>query len=125
MDIIASIISGVISPITNVLGLWLTKHEDVSLEKFKVDGQVDIALVQANLQVFQAQMDLAKSKAMQVLIAAFGLPTAFYYGKCLTWDAALHLGTTDALKGDVATMSMLIVGFIFAHSAIDKWTRKT
>ena len=43
----------------------------------------------------------------------FGYVTVFYYGKCLVWDAALHLGSTDPVKGPVAAWSSLVIGFYF------------
>lgn len=125
MNFLSAIISGIISPVTNLLGAYLNKKQDVDLEKFKVDGTVDVSLIQAQVAIFQAQAQLAQSKVMQALYVIFSLPLAFHMGKVYIWDADLHLGTSDAVSGDVATWAMWIVGFIFFHSSITAWNRKT
>ena len=43
----------------------------------------------------------------------FGYATVFYYGKVLVWDAALHLGSTDLVRGPVASWAGLVIGFYF------------
>lgn len=120
-----SIIEGILSPVTNTLTAIFNKKEDTSLEKFRVQGNVDLSLVQAHVQLEQSRNEVRKSAAVQTLILLFGLPLAFYYGKILVWDAALHLGVTDAVKGDVATWNMMVVTFLFGASALQSWSRKT
>lgn len=126
--IISSIISGVISPLTNMVTAIYTKKEDVDLEKFKVDGKVDIALVQAAVAIAQANASLLNGKWMIRLQVAFGAPLAVFYGKCILWDKVLQNwthGHTDPLTGDISTYSLWIVGFLFMHSALSNWNRKT
>lgn len=125
MSIITDIIAGFISPVTNTITAIFTKKEDVSLEKFKVDGQVDMALVEANVAIIQAQASLLKSQWLVVLQVGFGVPLMIYYGKCILWDKVFALGSTDPLRGDISTYSLWIVGFLFLHSAVTDWTRKT
>jgi hypothetical protein len=125
MSLISEIAAGLVSPITNAISVIWTKHEDTSLEKFKVDGQVDLSLVQAHISIIQAQAGLLANKWMVALQAAFALPLAFMYGKVHTWDAALHLGSTDAIKGDIATWDGWVMAFLFLHSAVIAWSRKT
>lgn len=126
--ILSSIISGVIGPITSAVTAIYTKKEDTILEKFKIDGKVDIALVNATVVIAQANATLLNNKWMIRLQVAFGAPLAIYYGKCILWDKVLadwtH-GSTDPLQGDISTYSMWIVGFLFMHSAISNWGRKT
>lgn len=127
-SILSSIISGVIGPITNTITAIYTKKEDVSLEKFKVDGKVDVALIGAYVAIAQANAGLLNNKWMVRLQVAFGAPLAVYYGKCILWDKVLgHWtnGSTDPLTGDISTYSLWIVGFLFMHSAITSWGRKT
>lgn len=128
MNPISWIISGVLSPVLNTVTAIFTKKEDVDLEKFKVDGQVDISLVQASVAIAQANAALLNNKWMIRLQVAFGAPLALYYGKCILWDKVLASwthGSTDPLAGDISTYSTWIVGFLFMHSAITSWTRKT
>jgi hypothetical protein len=99
------------------------KKQDANIEKFKVDGQVDMALIQAHLALAQSQNELRKTMAVQALILIFGLPLAFYYGKIHIYDAALHLGSTDAIKGDVALWDKMIVTFLFGASALQSWRK--
>jgi len=128
MSIISEIVSGVISPVTNVLGSWLNNKQNVDLEKFKVNGQVDLALVQANVSILQLNAQLLQNKWMIRLQVAFGGPLALYYGKCIVWDNVLadwtH-GYTPPLYGDIAKYSTWIVAFLFLHSAVTSWTRRT
>lgn len=124
-SILSSIISGIIGPITTTITAIYTKKEDVSLEKFKVDGQVDMALVTASVTIAQANATLLQNKWIVYLQCGFGLPLMIYYGKCILWDKVFALGSTDALGGDISTYSTWIVGFLFMHSAITSWSRKT
>lgn len=127
-NIISSIISGVIGPITNTITAIYTKKEDTDLEKFKVDGRVDLQLIQAHVDILRLNADLLKNKWMIRLQVAFGFPLAVYYAKCIIWDKVLgHLthGQTDELTGFIAQYSTWVVGFLFMHSAITSWTRKT
>lgn len=121
LSIISSIVSGVLSPFFS----FLNKTEDVKLAEFKVDGQVDIALVNASVAIAQANANLLNNRWALALQAMFAVPLAMWYGKCVLWDTVLGLGTTPALKGDLATYSTWIVGFLFMHSALSTWTRKT
>lgn len=125
MSLISDIITGVISPVTNAITAIYTKKEDTDLEKFKVDGQVDTALVGAYVSIAQANASLLNNKWMIALQAIFAIPLGVYYGKCILWDKVLALGTTDPLKGDISTYSLWIVGFLFMHSAITSWGRRT
>lgn len=123
--IISSIIGGVITPLTNMVTAIYTKKEDVNLEEFKVDGTVDIALVNASVALTQANAGLLGNRWIILLQVGFGLPLMIYYGKCILWDKVLGLGSTDALTGDIGQYSTWIVGFLFLHSAISSWGRKT
>lgn len=122
--IISTIFSGLLSPLTSLAQTWLNGKNNIDLQKVIVNGQVDTTLINAQVQIFQAQAELAKTKVMQFLYVVFALPLAFYLGKVYIWDAALHLGTTDAVRGDVSTWAGMIVGFIFFHSALETWVRK-
>lgn len=123
--VISSIIGGVITPLTNMVTAIYTKKEDVNLEEFKVDGTVDIALVNASVALTQANAGLLGNRWIILLQVGFGLPLMIYYGKCILWDKVLGLGSTDALTGDIGQYSTWIVGFLFLHSAISSWGRKT
>lgn len=124
-SILSSIISGVIGPITNTITAIYTKKEDVSLEKFKVDGKVDVSLIEAQVTLMQMNATLLNNNWGRCLQALFAVPLALWFGKCVLWDTTFGLGTTPALKGDLSTYGMWIMGFLFMHSAITSWGRKT
>lgn len=123
MSLISSIFEGLSSGILKPIESIFNKKQDANIEKFKVDGQVDMKLIEAHLLLAQSQNDLRKTQAVQILILLFGLPLAFYYGKILIWDAALHLGYTDAIKGDVALWNKMVVTFLFGASALQAWRK--
>lgn len=115
----------VIGKVFDALSAWAQKREDTRLEMFKVDGQVDISLISAHVAIIQAKAELLKNKYLVALQVGFGLPLMVYYGKCILWDKVLSLGSTDALRGDISTYSYMIVSFLFLHSAVTAWGRKT
>jgi hypothetical protein len=123
MSLISSIFEGLSSGLFRPFADMFNKKQDANIEKFKIDGQVDITLINAHIALAQSQNDLRKTSAVQVLILLFGLPLAFYYGKVLVWDAALHLGYTDAIHGDVALWNKMVVTFLFGASALQAWRR--
>lgn len=127
-DIISSVVTGVLTPLTGAITSIWTNKQTTDLEKYKVDGRVDLQLVQAMVSIATLNADLLKNKWMIRLQVAFGAPLAVFYGKCLLWDkvfAGLTHGHTDPLEGDIATYSTWIVGFLFLHSAVTSWSRKT
>lgn len=126
---ITAIIQGIIGPITTSITAIYTKKEDVSLEKFKVDGQVDMKLVEGQVNLINAQRNLlevgVKDSGTRYLQYLFGYPLGLYYAKIILWDKVLGLGHTDHLDGEVQTYSLWIVGFLFLHASISDWSRKT
>lgn len=121
------IVNAVLGPVLNTITAIWTKKEDVVLGEYKVDGKIDVALVQAAVEVAKVNATLLQNKWMIRLQFAFGAPLAFHFGKCVFWDNDLQYwthGHTDPLTGDIATYSMWIVGFLFLHSAVASWGRK-
>lgn len=121
LALLGSLVSGVLSPLFS----FLNKTEDVKLGEFKIDGQVDVAVVQASVVLAQANAQLLNNKWALGLQAMFAIPLAIWFGKCVLWDTVFGWGSTPALHGAVATYAEWVVGFIFMHSAISSWGRKT
>lgn len=119
--ILSSLISGVLAP----LFTWLNKVQDTKLGEFQVDGTVDVAVVNAQVLLAQTNATLLNNKWGLALQGMFAVPLAVWFGKCVLWDTTLGLGTTPALKGDISTYGMWIIGYLFMHSAISSWGRKT
>lgn len=107
---------GLISPLTNLGQTWLKGRNDIGLVRANNEASFDINLLNAQLQTALAKIDLLKNYWLVGVQVGFSLPLMFYYGKIHVWDAALHLGTTDAIKGDVATWDMWVMAFLFAHA---------
>lgn len=111
---------------------YLGKKADISLEKYKVDGQVDQTLVQADIELIKAQKDLIVTqnqyKGYRYLHYLFGYPLAIYFTACLfdavtekipgwenTWDVM-------AMNQTLSTWSGWIIGGLFLHASIpSKW----
>jgi hypothetical protein len=104
-------LAGILTPLTSMVTTIFGKKIDAGIETYKVDGAFDT-------EVIKAHADILKNQWYIVLQAMFAIPLAFYYGKVHIWDAALHLGSTDAIKGDIATWDMWVMGFLFFHSLI-------
>jgi len=115
----------IIGKIIDAYSAYAQKKEDVALEKYKVDGRVDSDLILAHVSIIQAQRDLLKNQWLVALQVGFGVPLMIYYGKCVLWDATFGWGHTDPLWGDISKYSLWIVGFLFLHSTISDWGRKT
>lgn len=49
----------------------------------------------------------------------FGYIMVFYIGKVMVWDAALGLGSTDAVRGSVAEWAGMIMIFFVGKRAIE------
>lgn len=101
-------------------------------------------VVKALIEAYQAKLaagnadnkvaaDLAASEVAartQLKIAQIGHPfepeklamgiVLIYMAKVMIWDAALHLGTTDAVSGPVGTWAALVVSFYFGSATIRK-----
>lgn len=109
------------------LDAWQTfeaKKLDTVLEKYRIDGQIDQALIAALNSIALAKMELLKNKfivALQIFLAA---PVGIFFWKCIVWDKVLGWGTTDPLGGDIQTWAMMIMAFLFANSALEAWKRK-
>lgn len=44
----------------------------------------------------------------------------FYMAKVMIWDASLHLGSTDAVRGDVGVWAGLVVSYYFGKRLIER-----
>lgn len=133
MGILSEIISGVISPITNVVGGYLNKRQDVDLEKFKVNGVVDVEAVRAHIAALTLRRDLLieamKYKAIRFFQYAFMAPLAVWFNavvfRCIAGPYYPQIKVVWALPGRGDEILMIIIVFLFAGSKIDEWRRKT
>lgn len=130
---LASIFKGVTEGVIGPLFSWLNKKEDVSLEKFKVNGQVDVAALTAHAEALRVRRDALlaamKYRGIRFFQYAFMFPLAVWFNlvvlSCIMkpiypWWAVVH-----ALPGRGDEILMLVITFLFLGSKIDEWRRKT
>jgi hypothetical protein len=129
-------IGGLLSTVSGISGQvfgYLTKKADVSLEKYKVDGKVDEALVQADVTLIQAQRDLLLAqnpyRGYRYLHYLFGYPLGIYWTLYL-FDKVTEkapgfekiLWDVEPITGDYLVWASVIMGGLFLHSATaGKW----
>lgn len=53
----------------------------------------------------------------------FAYIMAIYFGKIMLWDAALHMGVTDLVRGPAAEWAGLIMIFLFGKRGIENVAR--
>lgn len=120
-DLISSGLAGILQPIASIFN----KQADASVEKFKVDGKVDAALVNAHIQLGLAKLNNLKDKWIIATQIFFAVPVGIFFWKCVVWDKVLAWGSTDPLGGDIQIWAGMIMAYLFASNALDKWNRKT
>lgn len=128
-NILGSLISGVLSPLMT----YLNKKEDVSLEKFKVNGEVDKTLVDAYKVQLTAKRDLLL--AQQNHFGGRMMQYLFVYPLGLWWTAIIvycifspyfdWMKPVKALPTNLLPWGAGIMAFLFLGSKIDNWTRRT
>lgn len=50
---------------------------------------------------------------LSILMFGFGAVVLFYFAKVIIWDISLGLGTTPAIKGDVARWVDIVIQWLF------------
>lgn len=132
--IASGVISGIISPITNTITAIFTKKMDTDLEKYKVDGQVNVGLMQEDTKRLQAQKDLnlvlSQYSTDRIMRYGFIVPVIVWW-TAYFWDSAfreiLPSFTWRVLTPEPAVWTFVtwIFGFIFLHSTITNVFKKT
>lgn len=112
------LISPVLELAKGVLG-WMTKKEDVNLEKYKVDGQVSMNAVNAEVEIVKAGKDIKRDRWMQW---GFVAPTVVFYNALIIdcigqryfeWDYDVL-----ALPDPWNYVPMSIVAFLFVQKIV-------
>ena len=117
-QIIQGIISGVLSPLFS----WLNKKEDVSLEKYKVNGQGDISAMVQDTKIIEARASLAAAmrgdKPTSFARGAFMFLTAGWYAG-IVWDCFMRgmnpewIINIKALPPNIEYIPYAIVAYLF------------
>lgn len=82
----------------------------------------ELAVQQKEVEV-QAQLKIAQIGHWYTVENLAGYIVVFYIGKVMVYDAALGLGSTDAVRGDVGTWAALIIVFFFGKRGIENVAR--
>jgi hypothetical protein len=117
---------GLIPGITSLISAITTAafNAKVSLTQARLgaDRDVAVALVQAAAQ--KEHEDTAKlaifsgDKLLTMLLILFAIPLVAFEWKVYVWDTMLGLGTTPAVKGDVANWGNTIIYFLFGSPTV-------
>jgi hypothetical protein len=88
-----------ISKVIDVVGAYVNKRQDVDLEKYKVNGQVNVKAMETDRDIIQARAALAEARAKD---AADGLGRIL-----LTWSIGVY-------------SAAYLYGLVF-HNKLPKW----
>lgn len=111
---------------------YFNKKQDVDLEKYKVDGTVNIEMMKTDLNLIQAQKELRiadkDSPGVQVAMWLFLVPSGIYYAAYM-WDSTfrelLPSYTWRVLTPEDAIWKilMVIVGYLFLSTVKQVWRK--
>ena len=121
-EIIGKILTG---PIINGIlqGYQAKLKANNTTEKIDADLAVrELAVQEAETQA-RAQLKVAEIGHPFEPEKLFAYVTLFFYAKVLIWDAALHLGSTDAVKGSVGDWAALVMAFYFGQRTFQNVAR--
>jgi hypothetical protein len=94
-------------------------------------NQKDAKAVELAVKEIEAEIE-SRKQAGAIIIAEQGrwytaivrplivLPFAVYIWKVMIWDIVLGWGSTDAVRGDVANLMMIVIGSYFGGRTIEK-----
>ena len=110
--------------ITGVISAYKAKLEDGNTtDRIAADlAARELTVQQAEVQA-QNQLKVAEIGHWYEPDHLFAYCILFYFAKVYVWDAALHLGSTDAVSGDVATWAGMIMAFYFGKRGIENVVR--
>jgi hypothetical protein len=107
-------ILGLIPGLLKLVENWQKNKFDaqVAITTAKIGGDRDVAVAMIQGQSSRLAA-VAGNKILTLLVVAFAVPFVVYINKVVVWDIVLGLGSTDAIKGQVAEWANTIIAFIF------------
>lgn len=129
-----ALIPGLSTLVTSITTAFFNAKVQITQARIGGDRDVAVQLVQAAVQ--QEHEDTAKlgiiagNKLLTIMLVAFATPLIWFEWKVIVYDTILGLGTTDAVKGQVADWGNTIIYFLFGSPTVvalgKMWfTRKT
>lgn len=108
--------------VTAITGAFF--NAKVSLVQARIGGDRDVAVALVKASETKAHEDngrlgiFASNKFLTALLIAAALPLVGYEWKVYVYDAMLGLGTTDAVKGQVAEWGNTVWYFLFGAPTV-------
>jgi hypothetical protein len=111
---------------------YFNKKQDVDLEKYKVDGQVNVEAMHADIALIQAQKELRLADkgdlGVRVAMWLFLIPSGIYYTAYM-WDSTFRNVWPDYTwrvltpEEGIWKILMIIVGYLFLSTVKQAWRR--
>lgn len=115
-----------IPAITGGINNFVSKYYDakVQITTARIGGDVSVAkqMVTGVVAEGQTRVEFLKtvgqSKFLMFLIGGFATPFMIYVWKIVVFDIVLGLGSTDAIRGNVADWGGIIIASIFGSGTV-------
>lgn len=111
---------------------YFNKKQDVALEKYKVDGTVDIEMMKTDLSLIQAQKELRLAEkdapGVRVSMSLILVSTAVWFTLYM-WDSSFRGIIPDwtwrvlTPEAEVWKIMMVAVGYLFLNTVKQVWRR--
>lgn len=98
-----------------VTAAWF--NAKVSIATAQIGGDRDVAVASVKAQAVGLQA-IASSKILSWLVVIFALPIACFEWKVVVYDTMLGLGSTPAIRGEVADWMNTIIYCLFGGAAL-------
>jgi hypothetical protein len=117
-SIIEGLAKGIIGPITGVFN----KKMDTDLEKYRVDGQVDMAAVDATVKLHDTaqKWNFERMKYLGFRMLQYGLiaPTVLWYNCVVADSIYFHSKSIEALPKNLEYIPQAVVAFLLVNLTI-------
>lgn len=122
------LLSFITGPIISALGGQILAFYQAKLTAVNAQDKLAVELA---VKEVEAEIE-SRKQAGAIIIAEQGhwytacirplivLPFTVYIWKIVIWDIVFNLGTTDAIRGDVASLMMIVIGSYFGGRTIEK-----
>ena len=112
--------------ITGGLNNFVSHYYDakVQITTARIGGDVNVAKQMVSGVVAEGQtrvsflQTVGQSKFLMFLIGGFATPFMIYVWKIVVFDIVLNLGSTDAIRGNVADWGGIIIASIFGSGTV-------
>lgn len=103
-----------------IASAWFNAKVQITQARIGGDRDVAVALVKQSETTIHENTErlrvIAGNRLLTVLVVGFGGSLLFYYAKGVVWDSALGLGSTPALRGQLAEWSNQIIYSLFGST---------